>query len=136
MGQSISLGYNQPMRRLLAILMLCVFGLPMATPLLAATADRDAGLPACCRRSGAHHCSRTMGRTSELSQGSRFAAPRESCPNYPAATTSVRHNEASLLTASPFLARHLSQPSQENDLPSRLTSALDQSRHERGPPLA
>jgi hypothetical protein len=42
------------MRRLLSILLLAAFALPLVAPLLAQ--DPDAGLPACCRRQGQHHC--------------------------------------------------------------------------------
>jgi hypothetical protein len=45
------------MRRILAIALLIAFGSPFVLPLLASTADSQAGLPACCRRNGAHHCS-------------------------------------------------------------------------------
>jgi len=44
------------MRRLLSILLLAAFVLPLVAPLLAFAQDPDAGLPACCRRHGRHHC--------------------------------------------------------------------------------
>ncbi len=44
------------MRRLLSILLLAAFALPLIAPLLAFAQDPDAGLPACCRRHGQHHC--------------------------------------------------------------------------------
>jgi hypothetical protein len=44
------------MRRLLSILLLAAFTLPLVAPLLALAQDPDAGLPACCRRHGQHHC--------------------------------------------------------------------------------
>ena len=44
------------MRRLLSILLLAAFALPLVAPLLALAQDPDAGLPACCRRHGQHHC--------------------------------------------------------------------------------
>jgi hypothetical protein len=44
------------MRRLLSILLLAAFALPIAAPALALAQDADAGLPACCRRHGQHHC--------------------------------------------------------------------------------
>lgn len=44
------------MRRLLSILLLAAFALPLVAPLLALAQDPDANLPACCRRHGQHHC--------------------------------------------------------------------------------
>jgi hypothetical protein len=44
------------MRRLLSILLLATFALPLVAPLLALAQDSDVGLPACCRRHGQHHC--------------------------------------------------------------------------------
>jgi hypothetical protein len=44
------------MRRLLSILLLAAFALPLVAPMLALAQDQDAGLPACCRRHGQHHC--------------------------------------------------------------------------------
>jgi len=44
------------MRRLLSILLLAAFALPLVAPMLALAQDPDAGLPACCRRHGQHHC--------------------------------------------------------------------------------
>ncbi|HZQ45254.1 MAG TPA: hypothetical protein VFA99_18525 [Acidobacteriaceae bacterium] len=44
------------MRRLLSILLLAAFALPLVAPALALAQDPDAGLPACCRRHGRHHC--------------------------------------------------------------------------------
>jgi len=42
------------MRRTLSIFLVLFFGLgPVAAAL---HAEEDAGLPACCRRHGAHHC--------------------------------------------------------------------------------
>jgi hypothetical protein len=49
--------YTFLMRRLLAITLLIAFFAPAAAPWLTALAtDSEAGLPACCRSHGAHHC--------------------------------------------------------------------------------
>ncbi|HEX5285239.1 MAG TPA: hypothetical protein VFW30_14040 [Bryocella sp.] len=44
------------MRRLLSILLLAAFALPLVAPALALAQDPDAGLPVCCRRHGQHRC--------------------------------------------------------------------------------
>ena len=122
------------MRRLLAILLLCVFGLPMATPLFAAAVDQDAGLPACCRRHGAHHCSMSGMESSGHSHGTQLTALREKCPAYPAATTTIRHNDASLVAVSLVFSPHPSRTAETFEKPVHTAAALDLARHERGPP--
>jgi hypothetical protein len=66
------------MRRLLSILLLAAIALSLVAPVLAFSQDPDAGLPACCRRHGQHHC--TM-----LDAGSDGSVHRVSaiCPAWP-----------------------------------------------------
>jgi|SRR5690348_15515065 hypothetical protein len=66
------------MRRLLSILLLAAFALPLVAPLLALAQDPDAGLPACCRRHGQHHC--TMFDRDRDSSAHRVVAI---CPAWP-----------------------------------------------------
>jgi hypothetical protein len=70
------------MRRILAITLLIAFGSPLVIPALAST-NSQSNLPACCRRSGAHHCA-TMVRSGAQS-GPAFNAPP--CPVYPTHST-------------------------------------------------
>src|SRR5215471_18001952 len=121
------------MRRLLAILLLCVLGFPTALPLFAAGADQDAGLPACCRRNGAHHCSRMAPRAAERTRNNQIGAPQEKCPVYPASTSSMRYNDASLPGASSLL-RHPAKAFAVLPTEAEKSSAVDRSQHERGPP--
>jgi hypothetical protein len=66
------------MRRLLSILLLAAFTLPLVAPLLAFAQDPDAGLPACCRRHGQHRC--TMLDQDKDPSAHRFVAI---CPAWP-----------------------------------------------------
>jgi hypothetical protein len=66
------------MRRLLSILLLAAFALPLVAPLLALAQDPDAGLPACCRRHGQHHC--TMFADGRDNSAHRVVAV---CPAWP-----------------------------------------------------
>jgi hypothetical protein len=66
------------MRRLLSILLLAAFALPLVAPLLALAQDPDAGLPACCRRHGQHHCARLD--AGHNNSAHRFVAV---CPAWP-----------------------------------------------------
>jgi hypothetical protein len=83
-------------RRILAVTLLIAFASPLVAPLLAATANPEASLPACCRTHGAHRCA--MMHMSGISGGLAFHAPP--CPFYPNATTAPRLLTASL-AASP-----------------------------------
>jgi hypothetical protein len=78
------------MRRALSILLVLFFGFgPLAATL---GASDDAGLPACCRRNGAHHCAMSdalqswMLRTESRMPG--FTAPSH-CPLYPSASPAL-----------------------------------------------
>lgn len=48
-------------RRCISMLLLLLFGLPFVSSLVAASGlTPDAGVPACCRRNGVHHCTMSM----------------------------------------------------------------------------
>jgi hypothetical protein len=71
------------MRQLTAILSLLQFLLLAGAPLLAA--DTESNLPACCRRSGKHHC---MGRMpAMLNEGASLRAANTNCPAFPKLAT-------------------------------------------------
>lgn len=119
------------MRRLLAILLLAVFGLTTATPLLAATQDAthslDAHLPACCRRNGAHHCMMAVA-TDTPSVSARCTQ----CP-HPWAVAShmellASSSRISLLQAPCFLTTASSKAEQQRRL------SRERTRQKRGPP--
>src|ERR1700677_2076186 len=81
------------MRRALSISLILFFGFgPLAATL---GASDDAGLPACCRRHGAHHCAMSMRMVAAIMDTAPgkaiFTAPL-TCPEFPgsaAATTSA-----------------------------------------------
>ncbi len=56
------------MRRGFSILLALLFGL---SPLSAIAGSDDAGLPACCRRLGAHHCAMTTQMASRMHEADR-----------------------------------------------------------------
>jgi hypothetical protein len=120
------------MRRLLSILLLAAFALPLVAPLLALAQDPDAGLPACCRRHGQHHC--TMLDQAQDPSAHRMVAV---CPFYP------QHQAAYLTGAHPLA---LQPPQRAWMSPEALAAsapvethrsiARDRSQSERGPPSA
>jgi hypothetical protein len=85
-------GYNRAMRKAWSMLLLLAFVLPMAAQAMAAGLDSDGGLPACCRRTGAHHC--TMAAPAGDSWAPVFRAPKECCPYCPATVATAGHAEA------------------------------------------
>jgi hypothetical protein len=143
------------LRKLLSILLLVAFALPLATPLLAAMQDDDAHLPPCCRRHGKHRCSMgmmagmmgkamgeaaaAMSREDAASQDAaphhlHVAVPAVKCPYCPASVDAPAQPIASL----PFFASLPPVRSSRDHIYARplwQQSALHTlSDSERGPP--
>jgi hypothetical protein len=123
------------MRRTLSISLILFFGFgPFAAML--GTSD-DAGLPACCRRNGAHHCAESMRMTDAMIDAAPgkaiFTAPRV-CPRFPGAAA-ARTTTPQALTASPVgipaLLAQLHTP-QATRAAARLSHI--RTRSSRGPP--
>jgi len=68
------------MRRGFSLLLTVIF---LLGPLAAALGNDDAGLPACCRRNGAHHCSMARLREAIVASGKPIVTAPSTCPNYP-----------------------------------------------------
>lgn len=68
------------MRRLLCLVLLAVFGLPIVAPAFALGQDPDANLPVCCRRHGKHHCAMLLEALNRAHSGPQAVAL---CPCYP-----------------------------------------------------
>ncbi len=83
------------LRRLVATLLLAIFGLPVLLSSLATGQGTEAGLPACCRRTGQHHCAMSMGQHSAADNATANHAWKEQvaqcpyCPACPALGTHV-----------------------------------------------
>lgn len=121
--------------RLLSLVLLAAVGLPTIAPALALAQDPDAGLPACCRRHGRHHCSMTMERMQQMALRNSQPQIGAVCPNYP------RHEVA------PAAGAHLiafQAPQHTAAFSAAFTPAAraetsrrisrDRSHHKRGPP--
>lgn len=121
------------MRRILAIWLLMVLGLPVVSPLLASTTETDAAVPVCCRKGGAHHCLGSMAATG-LGQKLSVAAPR--CAEFPKAVASSHANDFFLMAPTPAFAEDVTLPSGIWQAEARARVALDRARHKRGPPTA
>jgi hypothetical protein len=124
------------MRRGLSIFLILFFWLgPLAVAL---PGEDESGLPACCRRHGAHHCAMAMQMAARMAQGESgggpvFSAPM-TCPYFPGfvgATATTTYALIALQTGLPAL---LAQP--HSPAAGRAAARLSQMRRRasRGPP--
>jgi hypothetical protein len=121
-------------RRVLSFALLLLFSLPLISPLLALTAGSDANLPTCCRRNGAHHCTRVTPPADPSAPGINFSTIPQHCPAYPAVITQARHGDLSFHAASLIFAGIVSHPTVKPQTQARARVAFDISRQKRGPP--
>lgn len=121
--------------RLLAILLVIVMGLPMASPLLALTASADDHLPACCRRNGKHHCMLAVG-SHDASAETQMRAKAEKCPMYPLASVAVPHDLATPPSSRTIVASLVSHPTGTAQTESKWRVSRYRSRQKRGPPAS
>jgi hypothetical protein len=126
--------YNHTVRRVLSFTLLLLFSLPLISPVLALTASSDANLPACCRRNGAHHCTRVTPPADSSDAGINLSAIPQHCPGYPAVVTSARHGDLCFHAAALIFAGIISHPTVKPQTQARARVALDISRQKRGPP--
>ncbi len=123
------------MRRLISILLLAVFGLPVVSPLFAATQAADAGLPACCRRNGKHQCMMKMEERTKLTQqGVWIGPPADKCPYYPGALPAVHFDLLAPEASATVYAPIISAPAGIAQTESKRRNSHDRSRQKRGPP--
>jgi hypothetical protein len=112
------------MRRLAASLLLLLSCAGLALPMLLA---QDSGVPACCRRSGKHHC--VM-----LPEGDGFRAVTANCPHR--RFTALTSHPIPLTTASTALSIN---PRCENSIATAsadLALRVAGNAQKRGPPLS
>ena len=128
-------GSIQLLRRLFSILLLAVFGLPVASPLFALSTMDATRLPACCRRAGKHHCMENMAdRGNSIQDGTQFSTPAEKCPYYPSALVPAHSELLALPVADAVYASLVSHPVGVAQTESMWRISRDRSRQKRGPP--
>jgi hypothetical protein len=117
------------MRRVTASLLAAFFSLTLISPALFA-ADPDSNLPACCRRSGHHHCTNTNQDSSAVP-----ALQQARCSVYPSAP-SVPAIRASGLTkdSQTVFATLISHPSSRPQTEALCRISLGRAGLKRGPP--
>jgi hypothetical protein len=124
------------MRRALSISLILFFGFgPLAATL---EARDDGGLPACCRRHGAHHCAMSMRMATLMMDAASgrgiFTAPG-TCPEFPGGASATTASPA-MTAESVGLPALLAQP--HTPQATRAAARLSQirTRAGRGPPAA
>ncbi len=123
------------MRRLLSLVLLAVFSLPLILPALALGQDPESNLPACCRRNGAHHCMMSMQELRALLDGHHVTTVHSKCPLYPAPLTTLRQQNLSFGAARPaVIDAPESLALKTAQIAAWARSAEAGARHKRGPP--
>jgi hypothetical protein len=122
------------MRRLLSLVLLLAFGLPVVAPALGQTADDASSLPACCRRNGAHHCSMKMQQRQTLQHGRQVVEVSAKCPCCPGTAASLHHELLAFTDAPTVTSARLTQPARLRQTEAWARIALAGARHKRGPP--
>ncbi len=124
------------LHRLLAILLLAVFSLPLALPAFTAAQGGEAGLPACCRRNGAHHCAMSMAERAGLLSDAemRWRTPLERCPFCPATAANPHPTTLAPPTEGSVLLPASSSPLAVRAAQCTWRVARERARHKRGPP--
>jgi hypothetical protein len=119
------------MRRMTATLLLFFLGIFPVVPLLAD--NSQANLPACCRRTGKHHCMEHM--TPSAPDGTHFKSAAMKCPMFPASAPIPGHNTQVLLNASQsFYGAIVAHPAIHAQIESFYRICWSRSQQKRGPP--
>ena len=107
-----------------------IFSLPLVSSLLGERMA-EAGLPACCRRDGRHHCALSA---EELTQGSGMHTVTEKCPYTPAAPAVVVLPSFTPSPAATIFAGLIHHPAISPQTEAQLRVSFDRVRQKRGPP--
>jgi hypothetical protein len=119
------------MRRAVAHSLLMIFGWMLIAPLFAP--DADAGLPACCRRNGKHHCIMSrMGQTGGNEKG--FTSVSEKCPCLPAITGAVHAAKYMPVSGQRFYAEVTFLPAYAPQTSPSFGISFLRGHQKRGPP--
>jgi hypothetical protein len=127
--------YTTAVRRLLSLVLLAVFSLPLILPALALGQDPESNLPACCRRNGAHHCRMSEQEMQALLNGHHFTTVHSKCPLFPAPPITLHQQDLSFGSMSPVLLESpASLALKTAQIAAWARAAEAGARHKRGPP--
>ncbi|ADV82836.1 hypothetical protein AciPR4_2032 [Terriglobus saanensis SP1PR4] len=115
------------------MLLLAVFGLPLASPLFALSRNAEEHVPACCRRGGKHFCAGGGAEKRSSSQAPQFNRPAEMCP-FSSQASVIAHHAVRPSNSSAIFASIVSHPCGSAQTESKWRISRDRSRLKRGPP--
>jgi hypothetical protein len=119
------------MRRAVAISLMMLFSWTLIAPFF--VRDADANLPACCRRSGRHHCAmRMMGELAGNQRG--FTTVVEKCPYCPLSVSPINSPTYKAETAGAFYAEFVSHPALAPQTEAHYRISFLRNHQKRGPP--
>jgi hypothetical protein len=120
------------MRRAAVISLLAAISYSLIAPL--ALAVPESNLPACCRRSGAHHCA--MAEEASPATGPALQPAPQKCPLFPPATTTPgRVDIGSTKNAGASFTAIVSHLSTQPQAEAHCRVSFSRSHQKRGPPL-
>jgi len=120
-------------RRVPAILLVCVFSFSLIVPVF--FADAESNLPVCCRRGGQHHCAMMAGAMEPSASGPAVDARHAKCPLFPNGRAALSYSGAWLPAAiNRIAAFSVSQVSIATKCDVVYRIPLDRSHQKRGPP--
>jgi hypothetical protein len=117
------------MRRGIAIALTLLFGWLLVVPAFAAAGEPT--VPACCRRSGKHHCmTRAHGNSAEIS----VVSLRDKCPCVPQATAASHVEFSAPSNGQAIYAGLLAHPALAPQAEAGYRVSHFRARQKRGPP--
>ncbi len=124
------------LRKLIAIALLALFGMPFASSLFALQAKSELRLPACCRRNGKHHCiMSTAERMQAQDDKPALQQVPEQCPYCSAAVLPAHHPVGhGVSVGQAIYASLVSHPAITPQTESKFRTARERTRGKRGPP--
>lgn len=119
------------MRRISAILLMALFSFSLISPAVFAP-DAESNLPACCRRSGKHHCAMTASQ-SESSSGPTLQTGR--CPSFSTGQAVPANRTVSLPgNSQAIFAGLVSHPASRPQTQALCRISYSRAGQKRGPP--
>lgn len=122
------------MRRALSILLLTLFSVSLAAPVLLALGASESNLPACCRRDGKHGCS--INKQARPAEGAAVSRAAVRCALFPAAHGVPAPHAAESANRSSTI--HRFDPGAGDPVPAfgvRVPLASRDAGYKRGPPV-
>ena len=128
------------MRRALSILMMVVLLAPCAATLFAQPGVDEAGVPACCRRHGLHHCMMSQAERATLQAmglaSPEVRAPEQKCPFHRSPVRNVQQGRFGVAVSQVVYAALVSHPIGLAQTQSKWRVSRERARQTRGPPAS